>query len=341
MVLGPGSWSSTVIDTATDGTTGAAQSFADFGSETAVEVMKTAQEWAGQFTVVIGTTGTVHSFPQAKEIAPCSGVVIQQRGNTYGVLTAAHVLRRDLNTSKSAQVTLLTPSRSRNGEAMTLPLLQRPYTVVGFDNQTENGPDIAIIPLECREMEILDAWGIIAYNVERERWSDQDKARLGKNPWLLSIIYAVRCEASHIIGNHTDGRTGSLAFVATNTRTDVFREKDGFDYLDLPSETTEYSYPTRWKETPPGTAAKEIEHLFNKGVTKQVWGGTSGAGVWNVAIGSHENGHPDGIVFGQLAGICFYANPDRGCIVAHGTKSITRIAAAHREAQERRYKGKA
>ena len=341
MVLGPGNWSSAVIDTATDGATGAVQGFADFGPETAAEVIKTAQEWAGQFTVVIGTTGTVHSFAQAKEIAPCSGVVIRQRGNSYGVLTAAHVLKRDINTSKSAQVTLLTPSRNRNDEMMTLPLPQRPCTVVGFDNQTEDSPDIAIIPLESGEMEILDARGITAYNLDKERWSDQDKARLGKNPWLLSIIYAVRCEASQIIGSHTDGRTGALAFVATNTRTDVFREKDGFDYLELPSETTESSYPTRWKEMPPGTAAKEIEHLFNKGVTKQVWEGTSGAGVWNVAIGSHENGHPDGIVLGQLAGICFYANPDRGCIVAHGTKSITSIAATHMEAQARRYKAKA
>jgi len=212
---------------------------------------------------------------------------------------------------------------------MMLPLPPRRCTVVGIDNETEDGPDIAIIPLEGGEMGTLDAWGITAYNLDKERWSDQDRARLGNNPWLLSIIHGVRCEASQIIGNHTDGKTGDLAFVATNTRTDVVREKDGFDYLELPSEFTEYSHPTQWTKTPPETAAKEIEQLFHKGVTKQVWGGTSGAGVWNVAIGSNEAGHPDGVVLAELAGICFYANPEKGSIVAHGAKSITTIATTH------------
>ena len=331
MVLGPGNWSSTLIEATTNGGTGAVKSFVDLGSEIAAEVMKTAQEWAGQFTVVIGTTGTVRNFTQAKAIAPCSGVVIRQRGNTYGVLTAGHALRRDLHTSDSAQVTLLTPSRSRDDEAMALSLPQRLYSVVGIDNQAEDGPDIAIIPLESREMEVLDASGIAAYNLERERWSDLDRARFGGNPWFLSFIYGVRCEASQIIGSHTDGRAGALAFVATNTRIDVVREKDDFDYLELPSETSEYSCPTHWKEAPPGTAVTEIEHLFNKGVTRQVWGGTSGAGVWNVVIGSNDDGHPEGIVLGELAGICFYANPDKGSIIAHGTRSITTIAAKHIE----------
>ncbi|MYE90546.1 hypothetical protein F4X33_16300 [Candidatus Poribacteria bacterium] len=331
MVLGPGNWSNMLIEATTNGTTGAVRNYADFGPTIAAEVMNTAREWAGQFTVVIGTTGTIHEFAQAKEVTPCSGVVIRQSGNKYGVLTAGHALRRDLNTSDSAGVTLLTPWRTRNGEVMMLPLPPRRCTVVGIDNETEIGPDIAIIPLEGGEMGTLDAWGITAYNLDKERWSEQDRARLGKNPWLLSIIHGVRCEASQIIGSHTDGKIGALAFVATNTRTDVVREKDGFDYLELPSEFTEYSHPTHWTKTPPGTAAKEIEQLFHKGVTKQVWGGTSGAGVWNVAIGSNETGHPDGVVLAELAGICFYANPDKGSIVAHSAKSITTIAATHIE----------
>ena len=158
-------------------------------------------------------------------------------------------------------------------------------------------------------METLDAWGINAYNLEKERWSDKDKAKLGEmNPWFLSIINGVRCKASQILCGHSDGNRGSLAIVATNTKVDVGREKTGYDYLDLPAETTKYSYPTHWKETPPGTAAEEIEYLFNKGVTRQVWGGTSGAGVWKIAIGSDQNGRPDGKVLGELAGICFYAN---------------------------------
>ena len=333
----PGKWSRTLIEAAKKGAAGVVQNLGDFGPETAADVMEAAREWAAQFTVVIGTSGMLRNSKQAKDIVPGSGVVIRQNGNAYGVLTAAHVLRRGDNTSDSARVTLLTPPRYQDDDTMGIDLSRRPCTVVGFDNDTEEGPDIAIIPLESREMGILDARGIIAYNLDKERWSDKDIAKLGKNPWLLSIINGVRCEASQIMYGHTDGSRGSLAMVATNTKVDVVREKDGYDYIDLPAETTEFSYPTRWKEKPPGTAAEEIENLFHKGVTRQVWGGTSGSGVWNMAIGSNQNGRPDGKVLGELAGICFYANPDKGCIVAHGTKSITKISSSHIENEALRY----
>ena len=307
------------------------QNFGDHRQETKMEVMEAAREWAAQFTVVIGTTGMVQNSKQAKDIVPGSGVVIQQHDNAYGVLTAGHVLRRGDNTSDSASVTLLTPPKHQDDDTMGIDLQSRPCTVVGFDNDTEEGPDIAIIPLESREVGILDARGIIAYNLDKVRWSDKDIAKLGENPWDLSIINGVRCEASQIIYGHTDGSSGSLAMIATNTKIDVVMEKDGYDYIELPAERTEFSYPINWKEKPPGTAAAEIEHLFNQGVTKQVWGGTSGAGVWKMAIGSTQNGRPNGRVLGELVGICFYANPMKGCIVTHGTKSITKIAASHIE----------
>ena len=337
MGFDPGKWSRTLIEAAKKRPSGVVQNLGDFGPETAAEVMEAAREWAAQFTVVIGKSGMVRNSKQAKDIVPGSGVVIRQNGNAYGVLTAAHVLRRGDNTSDSARVTLLTPPRNSDDDTLIIDLPSRPCTVVGFDNDTEEGPDIAIIPLESREVGILDARGIIAYNLDKVRRSDKDMAKLGNYPWLLSIINGVRCEASQIMYGHTDGSRGKLAIVATNTKVDVAKEKDGYDYLDLPAKTTEFSYPTHWNETPPGTAAEEIEHLFNQGVTRQVWGGTSGSGVWNMAIGSNQNGRPDGTVLGELAGICFYANPDKGCIVAHGNKSITKIAASHIENEALRY----
>ena len=331
MEIGPGKWSRPLIEATSTGATRALESFKGVGPEMAAEVMKVAQQWAAQFTVVIGTTGMVDDLERTNDVAPGSGVVIRQRGNTYGVLTAGHVLRRDGNTSNGARLTLFTTSQSRDDEALILSLSRRPCAVAGIENETDEGPDIAIIPLESREMQILDARGLTAYNLDKERWSDEDVLRLGKNPWFLSIITGVKCEASEIINSHTDEKRVALAIVTTNTRVDVVREKDGFDYLELPSETSKYSYPTNWKQTPPEAAAEEIEHLFNRGVTRQAWGGTSGAGVWNVAIGSNENGRPDGTVLVELAGICFYANPDKGCIVAHGKESITRIAVRHTE----------
>ena len=340
----PDDWSKALFEAANTGAMHEVQSLGDFGEETAAEVMGSAQKWATQFTVVIGTTGTVKNSKQATDMTPGSGVVVQLHSNIYGVLTAGHVLRRGDNARNNAGVTVLAPSsHGKPGEdIMAIDLSPRPCTVTGFDNQIEDGPDIAIIPLTSGEMSILDKWGIIAYNLTKERWPDENRAKLERmNPWRISIINGVRCEASKIVYGNTDGTRGSLAIVATNTLVEVSKEKDGYDYLELPSETTEHSYPTHWKETLPGTAAEEIEYLHDKGVTSRAWGGISGAGVWNLAIGTTQSGLPNGRVFGELAGICFYANPDKGCIIAHGTKSITKIAENHIEKEALRYHNKA
>ena len=75
----------------------------------------------------------------------------------------------------------------------------------------------------------------------------------------------------------------------------------------------------------------EIEELRDRGVTDEAWSGASGAGDWNTFIEANADGTPDGIVLAQLAEICFYANLDKGCIIAHGAKSIQRIAGMHEE----------
>ena len=225
---------------------------------------------------------------------------------------------------------------------MAVNLSSRPCTVVGFNNETEKGPDIAIIPLASEEWRILEGWGMVAYNLGKERWSEEDKVELGAMaPWVLSVINGVRCEASQIVYSHTDGERGSLAIVASNTQVEVVAERRGYDYVELPSKTTMYSYPTHWRNELPGTAAEEINKLHDEGVTRQVWGGTSGAGVWNLVIGTTETGLPNGRVLAALAGICFYANPQKGCVIAHGTKSIAKIAASHVEKEVIRYHTKA
>ena len=343
MKFNPGQWSEPLIEAATSGVTGIERNLGDYGEETAAEVMATAQEWVARFTVVIGTSGIAENSKDARNITPGSGVLVQLNGDMFGVLTAGHVLRRGDNTRDGASVTILTPPRTqKQGEdVMGIDLSRRPCTVDGFENESEEGPDIAIIPLASEEWRTLDGLGMVAYNLEKNRWSDEDKAELSEmKPWVLSIINGVRCEASQIVYGHTDGDRGSLAIVATNTRVEVVAERAGHDYLELPSETTEHSFPTHWKNALPGTAAKEIEDLHHEGVTRRVWGGTSGAGVWNLAIGTAENALPNGRVFAELAGICFYANPNKGCIIAHGTKSITSIATQHIEKQALLYHSK-
>ena len=344
MKFDPGDWSKALLEEVKTGAIGKVQCLGDYGEETAAEVIEKAQEWASRFTVVIGTTGTVKNSKQAMDITPGSGVVVQLHSDLFGVLTAGHVLRRGNNTRDYAEVTVLAPSSQRKpGEdIMAIDLSPRSCTVAGFNNQTEDGPDIAIIPLKSGEMSTLEKWGVIAYNLSKERWSDEDKAKLGQmNPWLVSIINGVQCEASQIVHENSDRTRGSLAIVATNTRVEVTKEKNGYDYLELPSETTEHSYPTHWKEALPGTAEEEIDDLYKEGVARRVWGGTSGAGVWNLVIGTTQSGLPEGRLLGALAGICFYANHEKGCIIAHGTKSIKKIAGDHIEQEALRYHNKA
>ena len=330
MNFGPGKWSERLTDQAREPTSVAEHHLGDYGEETAAEVLAAAQEWVSRCTVVIGTAGLANVSTDLTDLAPGSGVLIQLNDDAYGVLTAAHVLRRGDNTKSVGSVTLLVPPRSRqqDGDVMRIDLSSRPYSVDGFDNDSEAGPDIAIIPLKNDEWNVLDGWGMVAYNLLKDRWSEIKMTDIMQsNPWMLSIINGLRFEASNIVHGHTDGSIGSLAIVATNTRVEVVEERGDHDYLELPSEITEFSHPTHWKNELPGTAAKEIEDLHGEGVTRRVWGGTSGAGVWNVVIGTEENGLPNGVVLAELAGICFFANPDKGCIIAHGTKSISSIAA--------------
>ena len=344
MKFNPGNWSEALIDGAKGRIAGEKHNLGDYGPETAAEVMATAQEWVSRFTVVIGTTGTAKEIRDVQDITPGSGVLVRLNSQMYGVLTAGHVLRRGDNTQNDTRLTILAPPRSRvqGQDVMGISLSSRPCTVDGFYNESEEGPDIAVIPLANEEWRTLNGWGMVAYNLEKHRWAEEDIAELMKmDPWLLSIINGVRFEASRIVHDHMDGNRGSLAMVATNTRVDVVSDRGGYDYLELPSETTDYSYPTHWMNELPGTAAKEIEDLHDEGVTRRAWGGTSGAGVWNLVIGTKKDGLPNDRVLATLAGICFYANPNRGCIVAHGMRSIEKIASRHAELEAVRYHTKA
>ena len=342
MKWSPGKWSEQLFETTKKGETCVSRSLVEYGEETATRVLERAQEYVSSFSVVIGTAGIENSSKQVEDMTPASGVTVRLNCGKYGILTAGHVLKRGANTRDRISVTLLAPQRYRKQceGVMGIDLPPRQCTVVGFDNESKEGPDLAIIPLASSEWRILAGWGMVAYNIDRERWPHKDTARLGEmKPWVLSVINGVRYEASKILYRQTNGKRGSLAIMATNTRVEAARERNGYDYLELPSETTEHSYPTRWKNELPGTAAIEVEQLNDEGVTRRVWGGISGAGVWNLAIGTSESGMPDGKVFAQLAGICFYANSKRGCIIAHGAESIRKIAARHVEEEALRYHG--
>ena len=328
----PGKWSESMIELAKSSEDAPVQSLGDYGEEVAKEVLLAAQEWITRFTVAIGVLDLERSNEELQSLALGSGVVLGLRGDMHVLLTAAHVLNRKGNKPHAARATVLVPSTKPDQplEELQINLGPRPCTTFGFDNKCEKGPDIAMIQLTSSEWSTLNRAGVVAYNTEKKRRLEVNKAKISAmRPWLLSMVSGVRNRASQILQGDRDVK--SIVVQAWNTRVNAIAERDGFDYLELPSETTEYSYPAHWTRRLPGTAAEEIKRLDDNGVTQEAWSGTSGAGVWNLMIATNDDGLPNGEVIGELAGICFYANPDKGCIVAHGTKSMERIASAHAE----------
>lgn len=338
--IGPGKWIEKFLDEKKSEVLGLKHTLGAYGEEFAASVLQQAQDRVSSHSVIIGATGKVETGVSPKEMTPGTGVVVKIRGNSYGVLTAGHVLKRPGSTKEEAGVTIVACPRGwdRDGTLLRLEISPRSYTVNGFDNVVEEGPDIAIIPLTNGEWNRLNNGGVVAYNLDKKRWSTQDRAAVRKmKPCLISIITGVRCEPSEIMSSHRGDEKSTFAITTANTQLQPVPDRNGHDYIELPLEVTEESYPTTWNKTPPKTAAEEIEELYDEGVTRRVWGGVSGAGVWNVAVETNSEGTPHGRVLVELAGICFFANNEKECIVAHGTESIRKIATKHLENEALRF----
>ena len=328
---GPGKWSDWVFAGADASQIGTS---ADHGREISNEGLMAAQDLLAQHTVVIGPERMEADMAAGREIKSATGVLVQLCGDVYGVLTAAHVLRIDKNNREDAAsftIVGLPDPNKQSGIRGVVRLPDVQCTVDGFDNCTERGPDIAVIPLWKEQWEILEGQGMTAYDLDRARWTDDEKTKFRKlTPWAISVILGARAEASRIVRRNNENGRSALTIIETNTRVDDAEESGEYDYLALPSEVTEDSHPTHWRRDPPGTAAQEIERLYGEGVTQEAWGGTSGAGVWNVVVGANADGRPNGRGVGvELAGICFYASQEKGCVIAHGGKSIRTIAERH------------
>jgi len=57
--------------------------------------------------------------------------------------------------------------------------------------------------------------------------------------------------------------------------------------------------------------------------------GMSGCGFWQLIIGLKPDMQPTGEVIGALAGVCFYADPDRMVLIGNGPKAIEQIRQVH------------
>ena len=328
----PGKWCEPLLEIAKSSKDGSVESIGHYGPEVTTKVLMAAQDWVTKFTVSLGVIDTGGGVERFRNSLLGSGVAVRFQGHRHGVLTAGHVLNREGHTPLAVGTTVVFPSMKRDQLLRdgSINLTPRPCTAFGFDNESEEGPDIAILPLTDREWSAFDRAGMVAYNLDKERWSASDKKRIGAmNPCFLSVISGMRNSASQIVQDYRDEDTKSIVVTTSDTTVNVAAERDGFDYLELPSQATKFSHPTRWRSEMPIEASEKVEKLVHERVTPDVWSGISGAGVWNLAIGTDKESMPNGEAIGELAGICFYASPEKGCIIAHGTKSIGKIAATH------------
>ena len=147
---------------------------------------------------------------------------------------------------------------------------------------------------------MLDKLGILAYTLDRPRWSEDEKAEvntLAPTPAAFSVIQGPRSNAGYIVSRHREKNDGSpLVTMVTLTQVEDAVDKGGYDYLDQPVEITNQSYVKHWGILPPVSAEQEIEELRAEGATRRAWSGTSGGGVWNVVVRQKVNAN---------LGICF------------------------------------
>lgn len=330
----PGDWYKQYATKGKEDLTGTEDARADYEKETIFALRNKAQDHVASFSVTLTTTGQEHGSKPLKNLNPGSGVLVQVHDRLHGVLTAAHVLRRSGNTRDATEITVIATPRGWGDHLFPIPLSSRRILAHGFLNESEEGPDLAIVPLTSAEWRSLNIRGMVAYNLRKQHLSVDDVDRLGDPTRLISIIHGCSYKASRIVRNYTDSNDVRLTMQTMDTRVKQRATRGGYDYLELPAVIPEDAYPAQWIPAAgrdiPGKAKEEIDKLRkSEGVTQEVWAGISGAGVWNVAVGSDTNGKPNGKVLAKLAGICFYANPNKGCIIAHGDRSIEKIAAEY------------
>ena len=151
--FGPGNWCEELLGGEQLSAVGRADTFAGYGEEVASEVLAKAQEWVSSSSVIIVTFGKGRNSNHEPEVTAGSGVIVQLGGGIYGLLTAAHVLSQGENRKDRAEVTLF--ARPRNwphaGGIEPINLPPRSCTGVGFGNNKEKGPDLAIFPLASEE----------------------------------------------------------------------------------------------------------------------------------------------------------------------------------------------
>lgn len=312
------------------------------------EAQRLAQDRVSSFTMFLFSEADFGGSDPLGRMRPASGVLVRVNG-MHGILTAAHVLRRDNNTPQSVEVTVSGVAKGCNkherGKERLVPVTLTPRRVIaeGFWNKWEQGPDLAILPIYPAEMEQFknQRQGLVAYNLQKEHLTREVVAGLRPSVRFFALVDGFGNAATRTVRKHThpkgagqDLRMTRMAFF-TQIHEDEACQRDGHDYLDIPAVLEDTAPPAQWEYKLPGRAAEEIEvERRRAGAAQEMWAGMSGAGVWKIAMKIDAEGRPTGEPLAELAGIVFYAQEEKGCLIAHGSGSIERMASAYRGCPE-------
>ena len=266
-----------------------------------------------------------------KKMRLASGIIVRADADSYGILTAAHNLKREGNTKHLAGITVCAAEIESGGEEQRtkrITLTPREFTQTGFDNEDPDGPDVAIIPLQLGEWNTLkDYCRMEPFDLRENQFPTNPDKAPGPPRACIELVVGNRYKVSRIrnANNTSDG----MVRICTYTLTSSFEAggcRDGYDITHAHAGKPVKDSVRCW---PGENIRREIEALEEEGVTKEAMAGMSGCGFWRLIIGLKPDMQPTGQPIGALAGVCFYADPDGMALIGNGPKAIEQIRQAH------------
>ena len=284
------------------------------------------------FTVVLGCQLEDHDEPAPRiDRYKGTGILVQVNdGNTFGILTAAHVvnaLERSPSHRDPGRIIVVLSTNSEQGATSTtlaqatLDLPQHTITAEGRSNNAAHGPDLAWIPLSVEQAIELQSrrfsFGIFYNKAKSDRevgevveiWKEQRNIAQKTNN-ANDVCYVLGW-SQKLQGPTDDNGLRILAFQALLEHKWV---EAGWYYED-------YQIGSRSKARPRSEYREGNIHVgFNY---PDSLGGISGGGVWRIAERPSESGR----LVHHLEGITFYEFRDekKRYLRAHGFLSIIRI----------------
>ena len=294
--------------------------------ETIEKVMMACREWTARYVVLIGELDQIRAGGSLRAMEAGSGVVAKNWKEEWGVITAAHVLRKRGNDRYAGSVGIIAVQNEEGvGETEVVEWMGK-WRTIGFENKEETGPDLAWIPLNDVQAHILRKEGKLAHAVGLSQLAEEDDQETNEEGWLVSVITGATADTSDVITKHR-GIAGTVSIGAKVVQTSIYHDgrRGGYDYVVAPVEKTNNAIDTRWMGTMPEETKVELDERDEGEVSRRIWGGISGAGMWNLRVKADADGQPTNVAVGTLAGICYYADGNRGVLVGHGIDSITKL----------------